>query len=146
MPIKQIISAVAITLFAGTSYAWNLVYSHDANGNPTGGSLQTLRTALSNGSNIKVHVNYQNTQIWAFNCTHFAIKQDATQAIVCLSGTGLGIDTRVGATFATVVNPPNSVHYATNTLGQYVETNVGLNGGAVLNRVSSNYSMQWFVD
>ena len=146
MLIKQILSAAAITFFAGASYAWNLVYSHDASGNPTGGSLQTLRTAVSNGSSVKVAVNHKNTLTWAFNCTHVSIRPDASQGIVCLSETGLGIDILPGPTFANVVTPPNSVHYAVNTLGQFVETNIAHNGGSVLNRQSTNQPMQWFVD
>src|SRR3989442_965368 len=129
MPIKQIISAATIIFFAGTSYAWNLVYAHDASGNATAGSLQTLRTAVSNGSSVKVAVNYKNTHTWAFNCTHVSLRQEASQGVVCLSGTGLGIDITPGPTFAAVVTPPNSVHYAVNTLGQFVETNINHNGG-----------------
>ncbi len=146
MLIKQIISAAAITLFAGTSYAWNLVYSHDASGNQTGGSIQTLRTALNNGSNVKVLVVVPNVHPWTVPCSHVSIKHDASQAVVCLSGVGLGIDIRMGAQFAAVVNPPNSVHYAINTQGQYVETNISHVNGSVLNRTVVNHQMQWYVD
>lgn len=146
MQFKHIISAAAITLITGTSHAWNLVYSHDASGTPTAGSLQTLRTALNNGSSLKVQIISPNVQTWTLYCTQHGVKADASQAVVCLSNTNLGMDVRVGSNFGVVGLPPSSTSYAVNTTGQFVETNINHSNGAVVNRAVSNVSMQWFVD
>lgn len=146
MQFKHIVSAAAITLITGTSHAWNLVYSHDASGAPTAGSLQTLRTALNNGSSLKVQLISPNVQTWTLYCTQHGVKADASQAVVCLSNTNLGMDVRVGSNFGVVGLPPSSTSYAVNTTGQFVETNINHSNGAVVNRAVSNVSMQWFVD
>lgn len=146
MQFKHIVSAAAITLITGTSHAWNLVYSHDASGAPTAGSLQTLRTALNNGSSLKVQLISPNVQTWTLYCTQHGVKADASQAVVCLSNTNLGMDVRVGSNFGVVGLPPSSTSYAVNTTGQFVETNINHSNGAVVNRAVSNISMQWFVD
>jgi len=149
MVIKKFIFATAIMVSAGASYAWNLVYAHDANGTPTAGSLQTLRGALKNGSSVKVHIVDSSAawnHSWSINCTQVSIKTDATQAVVCIGEMGLGIDLRVGSTFGAVSGQPISVHYAANTLGQYAESHVVRSNGSLQSRNLNNATMQWFVN
>ncbi|MCG3784629.1 hypothetical protein [Delftia acidovorans] len=146
MLIKKALAVVALTLSAGASHAWTLVYANDAAGNASAGSLQSLRTAVNNGANVKVLVTQPNVHTWGVKCTHTSVKMDATQAVVCLSDVGLIVDIGMGSQFAAVANPPQSMHFIINTSGQYAQANVNIGTGALVARSTLNYPMQWFVD
>lgn len=146
MNIKKSLILAALTISAGTSHAWNLVYAHDASGNPTGGSLQTLRTALNNGSNLRVLVIVPNVHTWSLNCHQFSIKHDASQAVVCQNDQGLAGNINLGAHFGAPPNPTSSAHFILNTLGQYSATSISRANGSVIQSSVSNHQMQWYVD
>lgn len=146
MFLKETLAIAALTLATSASHAWTLVYANDASGNVTAGSLQTLRTALNNGSDLKVVVTAPNVNMWSVKCAFTSVTLDATQGVVCLSDAGLGVDISMGSNFAGTSNPPRSVHFAINTRGQYAQAEVNKGTGALASKTINNYAMQWFVD
>lgn len=146
MVFKKSLAAAVLTLATGVTHAWTLVYANDVGGNVTAGSLQTLRTALNSGSNLKVLVTVPNVNVWAVKCAFTSVTLDATQGVVCLSDAGLGVDISMGSNFAGTSNPPRSVHFALNTRGQYAQAEVNIGTGALASKTINNYAMQWFVD
>lgn len=146
MLIKKSVCISAIVFLASNSYAWNLIYSNDANGATTAGSLQALRTAAINGASIKVVAFDAGVQHWNAPCAQVSVKYDTPQSIVCLGNVDLLIDNTSGAQFGVVLNPPRSANFAANTLGQYAQAEIQKSNGAVLSRTTRNYAMSWYVD
>jgi hypothetical protein len=146
MTLKKTLALAALTLAAGTSHAWNLIYSNDANGATTAGSLQALRTAAINGASIKVVVFDAGAQHWHIPCAQVSVKYDSSQSIVCLGNVDLLIDNTAGAQFGAVLSPPRSANFAANTLGQYAQADIQKSNGAILSRTTRNYPMSWYVD
>lgn len=148
MLFRKVLAFTALALAAGTSQAWTLVYATDANGNISGGSLQSLRTAVDNGASVKVLVTAPNgnTQhTWGVFCTNTSMKLDTSQAVVCASHDDLAMNIALGDQFGTVGNPPFSAHFLINTSGQYVEANSKLaNGETTLYKYI--FPMRWYVD
>ncbi|MCB4787025.1 hypothetical protein LGR64_12120 [Delftia sp. Lp-1] len=146
MLIKRSLCISAIAFLASNSYAWNLIYSNDANGATTAGSLQALRTAAINGASIKVVVFDAGAQHWHAPCAQVSVKYDSTQSIVCLGNVDLLIDNTAGAQFGAVLSPPRSANFAANTLGQYAQADIQKSNGAILSRTTRSYPMSWYVD
>lgn len=146
MSFEKIIVAAAITMCAGTSHAWNIVYAHDGNGNATIGSLQALRAAAKNGASVKVVVENPGIQYWNAPCAQVSVRDDATQAVVCLGNVDLLVDLNQGPQFGVVLAPPKSANFAANTNGQYGQTDVQINNGAILSQTTRRYTMNWYVE
>ncbi|WP_267108372.1 hypothetical protein [Xanthomonas sacchari] len=146
MILKNVFAAVALGILSFNAQASTLVYATDANGSVVSGSLQTLRTALNSGANVKVLVTAPNDHVWAVPCTNTSVKLDASQAVVCVSNQGLGMNISMGSQFGGVSNPPQSVHFLLNTSGQYVQANIDMGSGTLVSRSAYVFAMQWYVD
>lgn len=144
MLIKQIISAVAITLFAGTSYAWTLVYAHDSNGTATAGSLQTLRNAASNGSSIKAVVSFPGEHDWQLLCDQVSVRMGSSQDVLCSNTLDLWTQATAGAQFGIPFSPPQSASFALNTQGQYTHISVRKDNGTVILTNQLRQAMRWY--
>lgn len=146
MHLGKALAVAAVTLSAAASHAWTLVYANDASGNTTAGSLQSLRTAVNNGASVKVVVTAPGTHNWSVLCNQVAVKFDASQGVICVSGMQLLIDNSMGANFAAVANPPQSADFTINTQGQYSQSNVRISDGVLVSKTLVYHPMQWFVD
>lgn len=146
MMIKQSLAVAALTLSAGASHAWTLVYANDAAGNATAGSLQSLRTAVTNGASVKVVSDDVGKHAWSVQCAVAAVKYDTSQAVVCANNPVLAADNVIGAQFSNVLSPPQSVSTMINTRGQFSQAMVRLSDGALIGKTLVNAPMQWFVD
>ncbi|UYC10268.1 hypothetical protein [Xanthomonas sp. CFBP 8445] len=140
---------MALALAAGSSQAWTLVYATDANGNVSAGSLQSLRTAVDNGADLKVLVTApnQNTQhTWGVLCTNTSMKLDSSQALVCVGHDDYAINIGMGSQFGEPSNPPFSAHFLINTSGEYAEAYMRLGSGELISKSKYVYAMRWFVN
>jgi hypothetical protein len=144
MMIKQIISAATITLFAGTSYAWNFIYSHDQNGAVTGGSLQALRSAISHGSSVKVGIMLPEHE-WQLPCSIVSLDNSPT-LVTCVSSKDLATNITPGSALGTILPPAQSLHYTFNVLGQYTQVNIAKSNGSVVLTSQWRYPMRWYVN
>lgn len=145
MLFKQTLALTAFFLSAGASHAWTLVYANDAAGNVTAGSLQSLRTAVINGSSVRVVSDVPGKHAWSVPCAQLAVKYDASQAVVCSGGSGLASDNSMGAQFSNVYSPPQIVHIMLNSQGQYSQALVRISDGVVASKTLVYHPMQWFV-
>ena len=147
MKISKIISAASLILLASNSYAWTLVYAHDANGNPTAGSLQTLRNAASNGSSIKVVSSPPGAHDWQVPCTAVSVRHDRdAQDVLCTGSLSLWMLDASGPQFGLSYTPPQSVSYIMNTKGQYTHISVRLSNNEILNTYQWRFPMRWYAD
>ncbi len=146
MKLRNILMTSVTLLFATQSFAWNLVYSHDANGTGTFGSLQALRTAVNNGASVKVLVVPPSVHTWQVSCSEVSVRTDTSQSVACIANSMLSFDLTAGAQFGAVPSPNYSQHFAMNTLGQYAQANVQNGSGTLLSRSTQNFAMQWYVD
>ncbi|MFC6842155.1 hypothetical protein [Xanthomonas theicola] len=146
MTLRKALLFTALMLSAGTSQAWTMVYATDANGNVSEGSLQSLRVAVNNGASVKVLVTGANIHVWGVPCTYTSVKLDASQAVVCVSNQGLGMEIAMGSNFGAVSNLAQSVHYVINTSGQYAQANLNIGTGQLVSRSVLIHAMQWYVE
>lgn len=146
MLIKKSLAILALTLSAGASHAWTLVYANDAAGNVTAGSLQSLRTAAINGSSVRVVSDVPGKHAWSVTCTQVAVKYDASQGVVCFGASGLAADNSMGAQFSNVYSPPQIVHIMLNSQGQYSQAMIRTGDGALASKTLVYHPMQWFVE
>ncbi|MDH0850866.1 MULTISPECIES: hypothetical protein [Delftia] len=146
MQFKHIISAAAIALIAGTSHAWNLVYSHDGNGNATLGSLQALRTAVINGASVKIVTHESGVHFWSAPCAQVSVRDDATQAVVCLGHVDFLVNLNQGPQFGVPLQPPHAANFAANTIGQYNQTDIQSGNGAILSQKVFRGAINWYVN
>ncbi|UKE79343.1 hypothetical protein [Xanthomonas graminis] len=145
MVLRKLFIFAALFVAAGNLRAATLVYATGASGNVSAGSLQTLREALNNGASVKVLVTAPNDHVWAVPCTNTSVKL-TSQAVVCVSNMGLGINIAMGAQFGSVSSPPQTVHFIINTSGQYVQNTVDIGTGQAYSHATFVYAMQWYVD
>ncbi|WP_280188170.1 hypothetical protein [Delftia sp. PS-11] len=147
MKISKIISAASLILLASNSYAWTLVYAHDANGNPTAGSLQTLRNAASNGSSIKVVSSPPGVHDFQLLCANVSVRHDNdAQDVLCGSSLDLWTLANPGSQFGTAYSPPQSVAITMNTRGQYTHISIRLSNHEILNTYQWRFPMRWYAD
>lgn len=146
MLVNRTLAVAAIALSAGASHAWTLVYANDAAGNATAGSLQSLRTAVTNGASVKVVSDDAGKHAWSVQCAVAAVKYDASQAVVCANNPVLAADNSIGAQFSNVYSPPQTVSNMLNTRGQFSQAIVRLSDGSLIGKTLVNVPMQWFVD
>lgn len=146
MMIKKVLAVATLTLSAGASNAWTLVYAHDASGAATSGSIQTLRNAINNGASVKVIIQRPTVHNWSVNCTNVSVRNDASQAVVCIGMWPLIVNTYIGAQFSNIITPAQTAHFTINTLGQYAQADVKIGDGSILNNSMNTYPMLWFVD
>ena len=147
MKILKIISAASLILLASNSYAWTLVYAHDANGNPTAGSLQTLRNAASNGSSIKVVSSPPGVHDMQIPCTTISVRHDNdAQDVLCTGGLDVWTLADSGPQFGISYTPPQSVVFTMNTKGQYTHISVRLSNREILNTYQWRFPMRWYAD
>lgn len=144
MSIKFFISAIALTIFTTSSHAWTLIYSHDANGTPTMGSLEALRNAASNGSSIKVVVISSGSHDWQLSCSQVSVKTDGTQEVVCFHKMDLWTQSKTGPQFGSLSSPPQFLNFTINTLGQYSQTSIQISNGAVLYTNTLRFPIRWY--
>jgi len=144
MIIKHAIAIAALALATGGANAWTLVYANDAAGNVTAGSLQSLRTAVLNGSSVRVVSDVPGKHAWSVPCFQMAVKYDA-QGVVCFGGSPLASDNSMGAQFSNVYSPPQIVHIMLNTQGQYSQALVRISDGVLASKTLVYHPMQWFV-
>ncbi|MDY4340174.1 MULTISPECIES: hypothetical protein [Xanthomonas] len=138
-----------LALAAGSSQAWTMVYATDANGNVSAGSLQTLRTAVDNGADVKVLVTAptQNPyHTWGVLCTNTSMKLDSSQAVVCVGHDDYAMNIAMGSQFGEPSNPPFSAHFLINTSGEYAEADMRLGSGDVVAKSKYVYAMRWYVN
>ncbi|WP_155393082.1 hypothetical protein [Xanthomonas albilineans] len=144
---SKVLVFMALAFVAGSSQAWTLVYATDANGNVSAGSLQLLRTAVDNGSDVKVLVTAQTTpHTWGVICTNTSMKLDSSQALVCVSHDDYAMNISMGSQFGEPSNPPFSAHFLINTSGQYAEADMRLGTGEVISKNKYIYPMRWYVN
>lgn len=146
MQLKHIISAAAITFAAGTSHAWNLIYAHDVNGNATMGSLQALRTAAKNGASVKIVTYEAGVHFWNAPCAQVSVRDDATQAVVCLGHVDFLVNLNQGPQFGVPLQPPHAANFAANTTGQYAQVDIQTGTGTVLSQKVFRGPISWYVD
>lgn len=125
--------------------AWTLVYTNDPSGAATSGSIQTLRNAINNGSTVKVLIHRPTAHNWLVNCTNISVRNDASQAVVCVGNWPLESQLAIGAQFGAITTPAQAAHFVINTLGQYSQTNVRLGDGGIAWSTIVNHQMSWFV-
>lgn len=146
MSLRKALAIAALTLTAGTSHAWTLVYSNDAAGNATSGSLQTLRSAVSNGSSIKVVLNSGGTLEWAILCSPVAILNGTAQDVLCFGTQEVDTVNDASAQFGTPILPARSIHFRLNSRGTYIQTNVRLDNGGIMGSYPMKFSMRWYAE
>jgi hypothetical protein len=135
-----------MTLSAGASHAWTLVYSHDANGTATAGSLQTLRNAALNGSSVAIVTSTPGVHDWQVTCTHVSIRHDnGGQDVICVNHLDLWTDATPGATFGTPYQPPQSAQFTANTRGQYTHISIRKDNGSVILTNQMRLPIRWYV-
>ncbi|MFG0640208.1 MULTISPECIES: hypothetical protein [Delftia] len=146
MLIKKCISAAAMILVASTSHAWNLIYAHDVNGNATVGSLQALRTAAKNGASVKIVTHEPGVHFWNAPCAQVSVRDDSTQAVVCLGHVDFLVNLNQGPQFGVPLQPPHGANFAANTTGQYAQVDIQTGNGAVLAQKVFRGAISWYVD
>ena len=147
MKISKTISAASLILLASNSYAWTLVYAHDANGNPTAGSLQTLRNAASNGSSIKVVSSPPGVHDFQIPCTTISVRHDNdAQDVLCGGNLDLSTVATSGPQFGVANTPPQSAVFTMNTKGQYTHVAIRLSNHEILNTYQWRFPMRWYAD
>lgn len=146
MILKKALALAILTLSAGASHAWTLVYTNDPSGAATSGSIQTLRNAINSGAAVKVLIHRPTAHNWLVNCTNISVRNDTSQAVVCVGNWPLESQLGIGAQFGAATTPAQAAHFVINTLGQYSQTNVRLGDGGIVSSTIVNHQMSWFVE